>query len=117
VFFSIEVKFARNAKRRARNQFEANVWGTEIARKNMLYLVRSPDFHLALGELKRAEMEEASVNRVSGNQCAQCRADIIAPEWAEHLSDHCVRNVWCCEACGYRFEDAVYLSRELAEAD
>jgi hypothetical protein len=27
VFFSIEVKFARNAKSRARNQFEANVWG------------------------------------------------------------------------------------------
>jgi ribosomal protein L37AE/L43A len=52
---------------------------------------------------------------VIGNQCAQCRADIIAPEWSEHLSDHCVRNVWSCEVCGYRFEDAVYLSRELAD--
>jgi hypothetical protein len=52
---------------------------------------------------------------VIGNECAQCRADIIAPEWSEHLSDHCVRNVWSREVCGYRFEDTVYLSRELAD--
>jgi hypothetical protein len=57
------------------------------------------------------------VYRVFGNQCARCCAEIIAPEWAEHLSDNCVRNVWSCEACGYQFEDAVYLSRELADAD
>ena len=50
------------------------------------------------------------MTRVSVNQCAQCRADIIAPEWSEHLSDHCVRHVWSCEACGYQFEDTVYLS-------
>jgi ribosomal protein L37AE/L43A len=56
------------------------------------------------------------VNRGSVNQCAQCRGDIIAPEWSEHLSDHCVRNVWSCEACGYQFEDTVYLSREAADA-
>jgi hypothetical protein len=55
------------------------------------------------------------VRRVIGNECAQCRADIIAPEWSEHLSDHCVRNVWSCEVCGYRFEDTVYLSHELAD--
>ena len=55
------------------------------------------------------------MRRVIGNECAQCRADIIAPEWSEHLSDHCVRNVWSCEVCGYRFEDTVYLSRELAD--
>ena len=58
------------------------------------------------------------MNRVSVNECAQCGADMIAPEWSEHLSDHCARNVWVCEACGYRYEDTVYLSaRELAEAD
>jgi hypothetical protein len=34
------------------------------------------------------------VNRVSVNQCAQCRTDIIAPEWSEHLSDYCIRHVW-----------------------
>jgi ribosomal protein L37AE/L43A len=50
------------------------------------------------------------VNRVSVNDCAQCGADMIAPEESEHLSDHCVRNVWSCEACGYQFEDTVYLS-------
>jgi ribosomal protein L37AE/L43A len=57
------------------------------------------------------------VNRISVNQCAQCRTVIIAPEWSEHLSDHCVRNVWSCEDCGYQFEDTVYLSgRDLADA-
>jgi hypothetical protein len=47
-------------------------------------------------------------------ECAQCGADVIAPTWAEHLSDYCVRNVWSCEACGHQFEDLVYLS---AQAD
>ncbi len=42
--------------------------------------------------------------------CAQCSADIIAPVWSEYLSAACVRNVWCCEDCGYEFEDAVYFS-------
>jgi C4-type Zn-finger protein len=57
------------------------------------------------------------VCRGFGNHCAQCRADIIAPEWSEHLSDDCVRHVWSCEACGYRFDDTVYLSeREMADA-
>jgi hypothetical protein len=56
------------------------------------------------------------VNRVVGNQCAQCGADIIAAEWSEHLSESYVRNVWSCEACGYQFEDTVYLSaREAAD--
>jgi C4-type Zn-finger protein len=57
------------------------------------------------------------VKRISVNQCAQCGADLIAAEWSEHVSDHCVRNVWSCDACGYQFEDTVYLSkREAAEA-
>ena len=42
---------------------------------------------------------------------------MIAPDWSEHLSEHCVRNVWSCEACSYQFEDTVYLSaREAADA-
>ena len=53
------------------------------------------------------------MNRVSVNQCAQCGADIIAAEWSEHLSESCVRNVWACDACGYQFEDTVYLSRQV----
>jgi hypothetical protein len=57
------------------------------------------------------------VNRISVNRCAQCRTVIIAPEWSEHLSDHCVRNVWSCGDCGYQFENTVYLSgRDLADA-
>jgi hypothetical protein len=57
------------------------------------------------------------VNRISVNQCAQCRTVIIAPECSEHLSDHCVRKVWSREDCGYQFEDTVYLSgRDLADA-
>jgi ribosomal protein L37AE/L43A len=54
------------------------------------------------------------VIRISVNQCAQCRADIVAPEWSEHLSDYCIRHVWSCDACGYRFENTDYLSRESA---
>ncbi len=54
----------------------------------------------------------------SGNECAQCGAGIIAPEWCEHLSDDCVRNVWSCETCRYQFEDTVYLSApKLADAN
>jgi ribosomal protein L37AE/L43A len=56
------------------------------------------------------------VYRVFGNQCAQCRANIIAPEWSERLSDHCIRHVWSCDTCEYRFEDTVYLSRQPADA-
>ncbi len=55
---------------------------------------------------------------VPGNQCAQCGAGLIAPEWTEHFPDGRIRNVWSCEVCGYEFEDAVYLSsRELVDAN
>jgi len=58
------------------------------------------------------------MNGVSVNECPQCGEEMIAPEWSEHLSTQCTRNVWACEACGYRYEDTVYLSeRELAVAD
>ena len=57
------------------------------------------------------------MNRMSVNECAQCGADLTAAEWSEHLTDHCIRNVWSCDACGYQFEDTVYLStREAADA-
>ena len=57
------------------------------------------------------------VSTVFGNQCAQCGADIIAAQWSEHLSESCVRNVWSCEACGYQFEDTIYLPAQEAAAD
>ena len=50
------------------------------------------------------------VNRALVSECPQCGADIVAPEWSEHVSAHCVRNVWACEGCGYRFEGTVHLS-------
>jgi ribosomal protein L37AE/L43A len=48
------------------------------------------------------------VNRVSVSECAECGADLIAPERSGYASDHCVRNFWSCEVCGHRFEDTVY---------
>jgi ribosomal protein L37AE/L43A len=42
------------------------------------------------------------------NKCAQCGAALFAAEWAEHLSEQQVRNLWSCDACGYRFETTVY---------
>src|SRR6516164_142516 len=54
---------------------------------------------------------KTSVNGMSVKQCAQCGANLIAAEWSEHLSDHCVRNVWSCDACGYQFEDTVLRER------
>ena len=50
--------------------------------------------------------------RAFGNQCAQCRAEIIAPEWSEHRSDYCIRHVWSCDVCGYQFEDTVQLCKQ-----
>ena len=50
-------------------------------------------------------------------QCAQCGGAIIAPEWSEHWSERCIRNVWSCEACGYRFENTVYFSAPKIQSD
>lgn len=51
------------------------------------------------------------------NQCAQCGAQIIAPEWSEYLSERCVRHSWSCELCGYHFESTVYLQAREKAAD
>ena len=50
-------------------------------------------------------------------QCAQCGGAIVAPEWSEHRSERCVRNVWSCEACGYRFEHTVYFAAPKIQPD
>jgi len=50
-------------------------------------------------------------------QCAQCGGAIVAPEWSEHRSERCVRNVWSCEACGYQFERTVYFSAPKIQPD
>jgi hypothetical protein len=46
-------------------------------------------------------------------QCAQCGGTIVAPVWSECY----VRNVWSCEACGYRFEHTVYFSAPRIQPD
>jgi DNA-directed RNA polymerase subunit M/transcription elongation factor TFIIS len=61
---------------------------------------------------------EEPVRSNPGNQCAQCGAVLIAPEWSEHFPDNRVRNAWSCKACGYEFEATVYWStRELVDAE
>jgi hypothetical protein len=49
-----------------------------------------------------------STRRKAANQCAQCGALIIVPEWSEYLSERCVRHSWSCEMCGYQFETTVH---------
>jgi hypothetical protein len=34
-----------------------------------------------------------------------------------HRSERCIRNVWSCEACGYRFERTVYFSAAKIQSD
>jgi ribosomal protein L37AE/L43A len=88
----------------------------EPGRSTVFIPPRSLDFGVA--SRRRIACGEGSVKRISGNQCAQCGAVLIAPEWSEHFPDHRVRNVWSCKACGYEFEDTVYWSaRELVDAD
>jgi ribosomal protein S27AE len=41
------------------------------------------------------------------NACAQCGETIFMPEWSEYTSEHRVRHLWECEACGYKFETLV----------
>ena len=56
--------------------------------------------------------------RVFGGECPQCGADVIAPEWSERVSAHCVRNTWSCDTCDFQFEEVVCLSAsDLAAVD
>ena len=87
----------------------------ERGRSTVFIPPRSLDFGVA--SRRRIACGEGPVKRISGNQCAQCGAVLIAPEWSEHFPDNRIRNVWSCEACGYEFEDTVYWSaRELVDA-
>jgi ribosomal protein L37AE/L43A len=48
------------------------------------------------------------------NPCAQCGEPLIAARWSEHLNERCIRHVWECDVCGYRFETAVHLRADAA---
>ncbi len=44
------------------------------------------------------------------SECAQCGNALIAPVWSGHLSEHSIRHLWNCDACGYEYETTVYFS-------
>jgi hypothetical protein len=46
--------------------------------------------------------------------CAQCGDLLLAPAWAEHVNANCIRYAWTCDACGYAFENWVYLHKSVA---
>jgi hypothetical protein len=50
------------------------------------------------------------------NNCPQCQAWLLAPDWSEYLNERCVRHAWSCEACGYEFETTVFFSAPEAVA-
>jgi primosomal protein N' len=41
------------------------------------------------------------------NACAQCGKALFMPNWSEYLTEHRLRHVWECEACGYKYETLV----------
>jgi len=44
-----------------------------------------------------------------GMTCNRCGDSLIAPEWAEYLSEErLVLNLWCCMNCGNRFETEAF---------
>jgi hypothetical protein len=74
-------------------------------------MLRIADDYEKVAETQLQASGGGRVNKVSSvSKCAQCGADMIAPECSEHVSDCRVRNLWSCEACGYRLEDTVYFS-------
>jgi RNase P subunit RPR2 len=47
----------------------------------------------------------ASIRRASDEiTCEKCGEPLIAPQWAEFVSETLVLNLWSCTSCGYRFE-------------
>jgi hypothetical protein len=53
--------------------------------------------------------------RAAGEQhlprCEQCNGLLGLPEWSEQVNVRCMRYLWACDACGYRFESWVYGAR------
>jgi uncharacterized protein (DUF983 family) len=44
------------------------------------------------------------------NSCPQCSEWQLAPTRSEYLNEGYVRHAWSCEACGHKFETAVFFS-------
>jgi hypothetical protein len=49
------------------------------------------------------------MRRVVATVCPQCGDELIAPGWSQHVSERCIRNGWCCDGCGRRFDELVCL--------
>ena len=57
---------------------------------------------------------QASVPGVSffGHQlCPLCLYSLVAPDASQHISEHAIKHIWFCEACGTEFATLVKLRR------
>ena len=55
----------------------------------------------------------ASIRRASDEiTCEKCGEPLIAPQWAEFVSETLVLNLWSCTSCGYRFETEACVERD-----
>lgn len=73
--------------------------------------------HLHKNEKTREEihmLESKTARPGYATPCAQCGDPLVAPEWSEYVNERCIRHLWSCEACGYEFEQAVYLEESAA---
>ena len=60
--------------------------------------------------LQLKETANARLVTYDRNRCPQCNESLLAPDWSEYLSERCVRHIWSCEACGYKFETSVFFA-------
>ena len=47
--------------------------------------------------------------------CPNCSSYVIAAIWSERVNEHCIRNVWSCDACGYEYETSAYFPAEATQ--
>ena len=58
---------------------------------------------------------QASVPAASflGRQlCPLCAYTLVAPDASQHISEHTIKHIWFCEACGTEFATLVKLRRQ-----
>lgn len=44
--------------------------------------------------------------------CPQCAYALVAPDASQHISEHTIKHIWFCEACGTEFATLVRLRRQ-----
>jgi hypothetical protein len=65
---------------------------------------------------KRAMARQALGNLPRQNPCAQCGTPIAAPDWVESSPGR-TSYLWCCQACGYRFEAVAFFAESKSEPE